>query len=247
MGDKVSQKPVAVGGPTGRGASSSPIWKPSEPWENASIPIDLLHRIAIVVGAQNPMALQKRTFPTHPMDIVLFLVAVVGEDYKQKLKYDRSARKQIRQIKRVGQIAIELENAINHLEEPARLRLQNAYGSLKAPIDEISKLVEATRSAAQPQKKKDSHRPLHTFKHGALNFLVEGLYFDIVVGAKGKLTLWQDSATGKLKGTLPEVLELLRPHLPGILPEKMHFSTLHRALARAKKPLIVMPIQKAAF
>jgi hypothetical protein len=42
--------------------------------------------------------------------------------------------------------------------------------------------------AAQPQKEKVSHRPLRTFKHGALNFLIEGLYLDVVVEAKGKLT-----------------------------------------------------------
>src|SRR5262249_7038872 len=161
------------------------------------------------------------TFPDHPMDIVLFLVTVVFEDYMQKLQYDRSAQKQIRQIKRVAQISIELENAINHLEEPARLRLQNAYSSLKVLLDEIRKIVEAIRSATQPKKKKASHRPVRTFRHRALSFLVEGLYLDIVVEAKGKLTLWQDAATGELKGTLPAVLELLRPHLPGVLPEKM--------------------------
>jgi hypothetical protein len=233
MGDKIGQKPVVVSG-SGSGASSSPIWKPGEHWENAKVPIDLLHKIAIVVDAQNPMGLQKRTFPEHPMDIELFLVAVVFEDYKQKIKYDRSARNQVRQIKHVAEISIELKNAINHLEEPARLRLQSAYGSLEVLLNEIHKMVEAICSVAQAQKKKESHRPLRSFKHGALNFLVEGLYLSIAVEAKGELTLWQDSATGELKGTLPDVLELLRPHLPGLLPEKMNFSTLHRALARAK-------------
>jgi hypothetical protein len=82
MGDKVGQKTVVVPG-SGNGASSSPIWKPGESWENANVPIDLLHKIAIVVDAQNPMALQKRTFPKHPMDIVLFLVTVVFEDYSK--------------------------------------------------------------------------------------------------------------------------------------------------------------------
>jgi hypothetical protein len=244
MGDKVSQRTMAIRG-SGSGAPWSPFWNPSKPWENPRILIDLLLRIAIVVGARNPMALHKRTFSRYPMDIVSLLDTVVREDYMQKIKYDRFTRKQIRQLQRVAQIATELENAINHLEEPARLRLQ-VFGSLKAPLDEIHKLVEASRSVAQPQKKKNSHRPVSTFKHSALNVLVEGLC-RFVVEAKGKLTLWQDSATGELKGTLPEVLELLRPLLPGILPEKMHFSTLHRALTRGKKPLPVLPIQKAAF
>jgi hypothetical protein len=147
----------------------------------------------------------------------------------------------------VAEISIDLKNAINHLEEPAFLRLQTAYGSPEVLLNEIHKIVEAIRSAAQPQKKKASHRPLRSFKHSALNLLVEGLYLYVVIEAKGNLTLWQDSATGELKGTLPEVLELFRPHLPGILPPKMHFSTLHRALARAKKPPIVMSIPKATF
>jgi hypothetical protein len=182
-----------------------------------------------VVGAQNPTALQKRTFPKHPTDIASFLMTVVFEDYMQKLKYDRSAQKQ---NTAVAKISIKLQNAINNLAEPARLRLQNAYGSFPVLQDQIHKIVEATRSAAQPQKKKASYRPLRAFKHSALNYLVEGLYFYIIVRAKGKLTLWQDS--GELKGTLPDVLELLRPLLPGVLPEKMNFSTLHRALTRAK-------------
>ena len=244
MGDKVGQRTMAIRG-SGGGGSSLPFWKPSKPWENPRILIDLLLRIAIVVDARNPMALQKRTLSRYPKDIVLLLDTVVQEDHMRKIKYDRFTRKQIRQIQRVAQIATELENAINHLEEPARLRLQ-VYGSLRAPLDEIHKLVEASRSVAQPQKKKDSHRPLSTFKHSALNLLVEGLC-RLVVEARGKLTLWQDSSTGELKGTLPEVLALLRPLLPGILPEKMHFSTLHRALTRGKTPLPVLPIQKAGF
>jgi hypothetical protein len=213
---------------------ASSVWKPSEDLKNANVPLDLLDKIAIVVDAQNPMALQKRTlqrtFPDLPMDFVLFLIVVMFEDYKQK----SHSPKQIRQIERVAQISIELENAINHLEEPARLRLHYGYGLLKPFLDEARSIVGPIGSPAQPREKKAPHRPVSTFKRRALSLLVAGLYLYIVEKARGKLTLWQDAVTGELKGTLPGVLELLRPHLPGVLPEKMHFSTLRRALARAK-------------
>jgi hypothetical protein len=177
---------------------------------------------------------KKERFPSIRWTSSCFSLPLYLKTISKKIKYDRSARNQVKQIKRVADISIELNNAINHLEEPARLRLRSAYGSLELLLIEIHKMVEAICSVAQAQKKKESHRPLRSFKHSALNFLVEGLYLSIVVEAKGELTLWQDSATGELKGTLPDVLELLRPHLPGLLPEKMNFSTLHRALARAK-------------
>jgi hypothetical protein len=235
MHNKITKKNRAVRRFVSGDAASLSIPRPFETWQNASLPIDLLNRIATVADAQNPMSLQKRTFPTYPMDLVLFIHAVMFVDYMQKLNYDSLTRKQIKQIKQVAQIAIDLECAINQLEEGARLRLQSANGSLKVTLDGIHKLADATRSAAEPQKEKVSHRPPGSFKHNALHLLIEGLYLRIVVEARGKLTLWQDSVNFCLKGTLPDVLELLRPHLPGILPKKMNFSTLHRALARAKK------------
>src|SRR6476620_9739291 len=94
MDEKAGQKKIAVRA-SETAAFSTPIWKPGEHWENADVSLDLLQRIARVVGAQNPTALQKRTFPKHPMDITLFLIVVMFEDYLQRLKYDRSAQKQI--------------------------------------------------------------------------------------------------------------------------------------------------------
>jgi hypothetical protein len=231
----------------GDGASSPVLRRPWETWASANLPIELLDRIAVIVDAQYPDSLRRRTFPKHPTDVELMMTAVVFEDYLQKINFRSPTSKQIKAMELVARIVEELENTIERLEEPALFRLHNAHGSLKVARDEIRKLANAARSAAKSQKKSVSNRPLRSFKHNALHLLIEGLYLRIVVEARGKLTIWQDSATGELKGTLPEILELLRPYLHGVLPKKMHFSTLHRALARAKKPPPVIPIQKAPF
>jgi hypothetical protein len=49
----------------------------------------------------------------------------------------------------------------------------------------------------------------------------------------GELTLYSDGS--KPKGTLPEVLEILREYLPGIVPSALPFSTLRRFLRDARR------------
>lgn len=163
------------------------------------------------------------------------LTAVVFEDYKQRLNFDVLTQKQLKQIKRVAEISQELERSINTLDEPARFRLKNGYKRAALPLGEIRDLVEAAQSTPIPIEKKASNRPVHSFKSRSLELLIHGLYRLIVVDAQGELTLWEDRGAGRLKGSLPAVLELLRPQLNGILPGSIPFSTLHRALARAKK------------
>jgi len=235
MPNKIAKNIESTPSVAGGNNASPLIWERA--WEtlaSANLPIALLEQIAVVVGARNPASLQRRTFSTHPMDVSLLMTAVVFEDYLQKFKFRSPTRRQIKKMELVAKNAEELEKTIELLEEPERFRLQNAHASLRQSRAEIRKLANAARSAATSVKENVSDRPLHSFKHNALNLLIAGLYPRIVIEAGGELTLWQDCATGQVNGTLPDVLELLRPYLEGILPEKMHFSTLYRALARAK-------------
>jgi hypothetical protein len=215
--------------------SERPWEIPWEEWESGKVPTERLDRIAVVTNARNPSALRRKTFSTHPVDVALMLTAVVFEHHKQRLKFEKPTLKQIKQIKRVAEITGELERTIELLDEPIRFRLKNAYNGLALPLHEIHSLFDAAQTAAIPIERKESNRPPRSFKNRSLDLLIHCLYGLIIVDARGELTLWEDSASGLLKGTLPAVLELLRPNLHNILPEKIPFSTLHRALARAKK------------
>ena len=113
------------------------------------------------------------------------------------------------------------------------MRLENEYGLAELPLRELRHLSESAYSASKLEKKA-AHRPLNSVKHRGLTFLIHALYKRIVEEAQGELTLWEDSA-GDLKGTLPALLDMLRPYLPGVLPKKLTFSTLYRVLAKAKK------------
>ena len=217
-------------------AISDRPWEiPWEKWQCAQIPVERLDQIAAVTNARNSNALRRKTVPTYPMDVALLLGAVVFEGYKQRLRYDTPPTpKQRKQTKRVAEITRDLEFAINTLDEPTRFRLRNAFQAT-LPTAEIRSLFNAASSTAIPLKKKTSNRPVHSFKNRSLELLIHGLYGLIVVNSQGQLTLWEDRVAGGLKGTLPAVLELLRPYLHGILPKRIPFSTLNRALSRAKR------------
>jgi hypothetical protein len=45
------------------------------------------------------------------------------------------------------------------------------------------------------------------------------------------------NARGELKGTAPAVLEILKPHLQGIVPDKLSYSTLRRMLKSAPRAI----------
>jgi hypothetical protein len=223
---------------SGRTVADVDTWstlpRPWRRWEDADLPNKLIDQIATVVRAKNPSSLGRRISPNHPLNLALFIEAVWFVHYMQLINYESPTLRQTKQIENVGELAAKLEEAIKPLDESSRLRLRGGTAS-RLPLDEIRNLVVAARSAAQPSRLKISHRPPRTFKHRAFHFLVEGLYFYIVVEAQGELTVWQDSATGRIRGTLPRVLKLLRPYVSSILPRKIPFSALYRAIARAKK------------
>jgi hypothetical protein len=97
--------------------------------------------------------------------------------------------------------------------------------------------VLARRAAAKP-KRTVSHRPRFSSRHVSLINLIGRLFDLIVVEAGGKLTLWHEVTHDELKGTLPTVLDILRPILPHTIPDrqKLHYSTLNRILRQAKNP-----------
>jgi hypothetical protein len=231
-----SNRTTSRGGRTVADVDSwSTLPRPWRRWEDAHLPSELIDQIATVVRAKNPSILRRRILLNHPIGLALLIEAVWFEHYKQALNYDRLTQRQTKQIKKVGKLAEKLEETIKLLDEPSRVRLCSGTDKSRLALDEIRNLVVAVRSAVQPSRSKISHRPPRTFKDRAFHFLIEGLYTQIVVEAEGKLTLWQASTTGKVGGTLPKVLELLRPYVSDVLPKKMRFSTLYRAVARAKK------------
>jgi hypothetical protein len=78
-------------------------------------------------------------------------------------------------------------------------------------------------ASSQP-KKKVSNRPLGSRQNPILHQLILELYMSIVEGARGKLTLYDE--LGEIRGTLPAVLDILRPFLPAVIPVKLPYETL---------------------
>jgi hypothetical protein len=217
-----------------RATADSISGRPWPSWDKARLPNELVERIAIAVNAKNPDALRRHTFTSYPADLAIMIEAVWCIHHRQMISFDKITLRQIKQADTILQLSEKLECAIVSSDESVKLRLQDV-AARKLPLDEIRDLAVAARSVAQPKRAKISNRPAGTLKHRALDLLVGGLYGLIVLEAQGEMTLWEDHSTGRLCGTLPAVLELLRPWVSGVLPEKVPFSTLYRSIARAKK------------
>jgi hypothetical protein len=78
--------------------------------------------------------------------------------------------------------------------------------------------------ATLPPKNRVSNRPRGSSQNPVLRRLILNLYIFIVERARGKLTL--SGGSGKAKGTLPRVLEVLRPYLPDVIPVELPYETL---------------------
>jgi hypothetical protein len=72
-------------------------------------------------------------------------------------------------------------------------------------------------------------------RHVNLPFLVRDLRELIVCTAKGRLTLWRDPGSSEMRGTLPAVLNVLRPYLSDVIPEHISYRTLQRYHSFAAK------------
>jgi hypothetical protein len=173
--------------------------------------------------------------------------AVLYTNHVRRLDFKSSRTR--RQIRRVARMAKELVTAIEQLDEPARLmmiaieqrgarfvrgdpnsvRLNVLCRQIQTLADEASVWAERTKPVSRP-------RSGHRFRHPALPLLVEWLHREIVKKGGGTLTLSEDALSGRPTGTLPKVLEILRPYLPGVVPEHPGLSrkTLERMLRRPK-------------
>ena len=225
MRGKIANKTGSVGRHGSlRSALTSPLGRP---WETVRLPNDVLNRIATVTRVPNPMSLQRRM--NAPLGWKSMLVTVLYSRHLGTLELHGSDARQ--QIKRVARIAEDLAKAVEQLGEAARIHLETTL-TKQGPLlfdgepdevewltllqSEIRRLAEAARSSGTRPKKKPPHRPRRSFKHDALPLLIEWLYVEIVVKAHGALTLSEDAKTSQLKGTLLEVLEILRPRLMAI-------------------------------
>lgn len=98
-------------------------------------------------------------------------------------------------------------------------------------------ITGAAEGAAQflsPKPKKAvTHRPPGSIKNPVLRRLVLDLY-RILEEAGGELTLRKD-ADGEIRGTLPAVLEILRPLLPNVIPVQLPYETLRDLRKQARE------------
>lgn len=201
-------------------------------WDDLSV--EVLNRIATIVKAANPAALTTKLDlpplePTTDLGLVLSSAAsLVGFDLSKS-----PTPKEKKQIKQVEKMAKGTKSSIQLLEETALRRLNSEYWITPPLLKEIRALADGAHATSLSKEKKVPHRPRKSYKNRSFQFLIAALYRVIVVEAQGSLTLWQDA--GDLKGTLPVVLDVLRPYIPRVLPVRIPFSTLHRALVRVKK------------
>jgi hypothetical protein len=110
----------------------------------------------------------------------------------------------------------------------------------KSDLDFELGILREAEAAAQflgPRPKKtESHRPLGSIKNPALRSLILDLHRVIVEEGHMKLTLRKD-ADGEIGGTMPAVLDILRPFLSDIIPVRLPYKTLRdlRNLARGRE------------
>jgi hypothetical protein len=91
----------------------------------------------------------------------------------------------------------------------------------------LLRLAIAAKIHSMPKPKSVSHRPRGSIKHPAFHFLLRDLRRSMKpVG--GRLTCRMEN--GRLKGTIPVVLEMLRPYLRDVIPPKLSYSSIRRAL-----------------
>jgi hypothetical protein len=168
------------------------------------------------------------------------------------LSMDFYAKTTRAQINRVAESAEQLREALSQLDAVAYESLTEALLGYSGPAELFAKqrlfetppvevckrLVQKITICAElvsmPKPKSDPHRPQGSLKHPAFHFLLRDLRRLIVEEAGGSLTY--RVVDGRLKGTAPIVLEILRPYLPGVIPHKLSYSSIRRALLRKARP-----------
>jgi hypothetical protein len=156
-------------------------------------------------------------------------------------------------LARVAKLSNELSDAIDQLErkldrsapwfwnKAAGLDTDGADRNfdLHEMRDRLAALIASCNRIARPQPEKPAHRPRGVYKYPELRRLILKLYGIIAGMGGGKLTLSQNRDWSPA-GTLPEVLEILRPSLPaGAIPKSLPYSTLSRTMHTARRRLIL--------
>jgi hypothetical protein len=133
-------------------------------------------------------------------------------------------RKEMRApFRRISHLTSQLLKALDELDDEvfqaSRVERVSVVGLLTALLD-----VPLRYLATSQPKNRVSNRPRGSRKNPILRRLILNLYMSIVGGAQGKLTLY--GGGGEIRGTLPAVLEILRPYLPDVIPAKLPYETL---------------------
>jgi hypothetical protein len=148
-------------------------------------------------------------------------------------------RKEMRvPFKRIAQLRSQLLKAVDELDDEvfqaSRVERVSVAGLLAVLLD-----VPLRYLAASQPKKTVSNRPRGSRKNPILHRLILDLYVAIVEGARGKLTL--HGGGGETRGTLPAVLEILRPFLPEVIPLKLPYETLRDIRKSAREARLRRP------
>ena len=148
-------------------------------------------------------------------------------------------------LRRVATLRTELLQALHEIDDEVfqacRVDRVLVVGLLARLLD-----VPLRYFAASQPKKKVPHRPRGSTQNPVLRTLILDLHVSIVQGAQGKLTLRKDGTD--IRGTLPAVLEILRPYLPEVIPVMLPYTTLRdiRKSARALPPRINLTVAQKA-
>ena len=126
-------------------------------------------------------------------------------------------------FRRIARLRSQLLKALDELDD----EVFQASGVERVPVvGLLTALLDVPLrylTASQP-KNRDPNRPLGSSQNPILRTLVLELYSSIVDTARGKLTLYVHG--GEIRGTLPAVLEVLRPYMPEVIPVKLPYETL---------------------
>lgn len=145
-------------------------------------------------------------------------------------------RKEMRvPFRRIAQLRSQLLKALDELDDEvfraSGVERVSVVGLLAVLLD-----VPLRYLAASQPKNRVSNRPRGSTKNPILRRLICDLYVSLVESAGGKLTLYVNQ--GEIRGTLPAILEILRPYLPKVIPVKLPYETLRdiRKSAREAQP-----------
>ena len=148
-------------------------------------------------------------------------------------------------LRRIATLSRELLQALHEIDDEVfqacRVDRVLVVGLLASFLD-----VPLRYFAASQPKKKDPHRPRGSTQNPVLRMLILDLQVSIVQGAQGKLTLRKDGTD--IRGTLPAVLEILRPYLPDVIPVMLPYTTLRdmRKSAQELPPRINVTVAQKA-